>query len=189
MCGRPKGSPKRSGTSACASRTTSRSPRPDARCCPRARRRPCASSRRWLAEAELPRVDVAIAGGGPVGSALALALAGGALSVARIADDAEAAERPIAPSRGSRLILERMGAWGAVGAVPIETIHVSQQGFGRTVMRCSDYGLPALGSSVASSELLATLADRTAVVPGTLLSWEPAGGELALELSSGGSRS
>src|SRR4029077_8508254 len=189
MCGRPKGSPKRSGTSACASRTMSRSPTPDARCSRRTHRGPCASSRRWLAEADLPQVDVAIAGGGPVGSALALALAGGALSVARIADDAEAADRPIALSHGSRLILERLAAWGAVGAANIETIHVSQQGFGRTVMRCSDYGRPALGYVVAYSELLAKLADRTAVVPGTLLSWEPAGGELALELSSGGSRS
>jgi len=142
-----------------------------------------------LAEPDLPQVDVAIAGGGPVGSALALALAGGALSVARIADDAEAADRPIALSHGSRLILERLGAWGAVGAALIETIHVSQQGFGRTVMRSSDYGLPALGYVVAYSELVAKLAGRTAVVPGTLLSWEPAGGGIALELSSGGSRS
>jgi 2-octaprenyl-6-methoxyphenol hydroxylase len=141
-----------------------------------------------LAEADLPQVDVAIAGGGPVGSALALALAGGPLSVARISDDAETADRPIALSHGSRLILERLDAWGAVGAAPIETIHISQQGFGRTVMHSSDYGLPALGYVVAYSELVAKLAGRTTVVPGTLLSWEPAGGEIAIELSSDGSR-
>ena len=95
--------------------------------------------------AELPpEVDVAIAGGGPVGCALALALSGSAVSVARIADEVDFAERPIALSYGSRLILERLGAWNSVPNNPIEAIHVSQQGFGRTVMHCADHGLPAL---------------------------------------------
>jgi len=40
-----------------------------------------------LAAAELSQVDVAIAGGGPVGCAMALALAGSGVTVARIADE------------------------------------------------------------------------------------------------------
>ena len=90
-----------------------------------------------MAAVELPQVDVAIAGGGPVGCALALALTGSALSVARIADDANVADRPIALSYGSRLILERLAAWSTVASTAIQTIHVSQQGFGRTVMPVS----------------------------------------------------
>ena len=138
-----------------------------------------------MVEADLPSVDVAIAGGGPVGGALALALSGSAISVARIADGAEVADRPIALSHGSRLILERLGAWGPRGTA-IETIHVSQQGFGRTVIRSSDYGLPALGYVVSYSELVAQLAGRTSIVSGTLASWEASGDEVALRLDLNG---
>ncbi len=134
---------------------------------------------------ELPEVDVAIAGGGPVGCALALALSGSALSVARIADEFEIADRPIALSHGTRLILERLGSWDSVRNTPIETIHVSQQGFGRTVMRCADYGLPALGYVTAYSELVAQLAGRTPVGAESLRDWKSAGGEIALQLSRG----
>ena len=59
-----------------------------------------------MAAVDLPEVDVAIAGGGPVGCALALALSDSAVPVARISDEAAAADRPIALSYGSRLILE-----------------------------------------------------------------------------------
>jgi len=134
---------------------------------------------------ELPEVDVAIAGGGPVGCALALALSGSALSVARIADEFEIADRPIALSHGTRLILERLGSWDSVRNTPIETIHVSQQGFGRTVIRCADYGLPALGYVTSYSELVAQLAGRTPVGAESLRDWKSAGGEIALQLSRG----
>jgi 2-octaprenyl-6-methoxyphenol hydroxylase len=136
-----------------------------------------------LGAAELPGVDVAIAGGGPVGSALALALSGSALSFARIADESEVAERPIALSHGSRLILERLGAWSPATSTPIQTIHVSQQGFGRTVMHCSDYGLPALGYVTSYSELLASLAAGRSAIAATLTRWEHSGDELVLRLS------
>jgi len=132
---------------------------------------------------ELPEVDVAIAGGGPVGCALALALSASALSVARIADEFEIADRPIALSHGTRLILERLGSWDSVRNTPIETIHVSQQGFGRTVMRCADYGLPALGYVTSYSELVAQLAGRTPVSAESLRDWKSAGDEIALQLS------
>ncbi len=135
--------------------------------------------------AELPEVDVAIAGGGPVGCALALALSGGAVSVARIAGEVDFADRPIALSYGSRLILERLGAWTSVRNNPIETIHVSQRGFGRTVMRCADYGLPALGYVTAYSELVAQLADRTPVSAESLRDWKSNDNEVVLQLSRG----
>ena len=135
--------------------------------------------------AELPEVDVAIAGGGPVGCALALALSGSAVSVARIAGEADSADRPIALSYGSRLILERLGSWNSVRSNPIETIHVSQRGFGRTVMRCADYGLPALGYVTAYSELVAQLAGRTPAEAESLRDWKSADNEVVLQLSRG----
>jgi 2-octaprenyl-6-methoxyphenol hydroxylase len=135
--------------------------------------------------AELPEVDVAIAGGGPVGCALALALSGSAVSVARIAGEADFADRPIALSYGSRLILERLGAWNSIRSSPIETIHVSQRGFGRTAMRCTDYGLPALGYVTAYSELVAQLAGRTPASAESLRDWSSADDEVVLRLSRG----
>ena len=135
--------------------------------------------------AELPKVDVAIAGGGPVGSALALALSGSEVSFARITDESGSADRPIALSHGSRLILERLDAWRALACTPIQTIHVSQQGFGRTVMRCTDYGLPALGYVTAYSELLARLTARTPAVSGSLAGWDHAEDEVVLRLTVG----
>ena len=134
---------------------------------------------------EPPEVDVAIAGGGPVGCALALALTGSAVSVSRIAGEADFADRPIALSYGSRLILERLGAWNSVRSNPIETIHVSQQGFGRTVLRCADYALPALGYVTAYSELVAQLAERTPASAGSLRDWKSADSEVVLQMSRG----
>jgi 2-octaprenyl-6-methoxyphenol hydroxylase len=118
------------------------------------------------------QVDILIAGGGPVGVALALALQDSGHSVvlteARSADPGEArsaeasaaqgadsgAARPIALSYSSRLILERLNAWSGLAATPIETIHVSQQGgFGRTLIRAADCGLPALGYVVSYDNL------------------------------------
>ncbi|MFH1604918.1 MAG: FAD-dependent monooxygenase [Pseudomonadota bacterium] len=101
-------------------------------------------------------VDILIAGGGPVGAALALAFEGSAHSVvlaeARAAGPSGALgatardARTIALSYASRLILERLGAWSRIAATPIEAIHISQQGgFGRTLIRAVDCDLPALG--------------------------------------------
>jgi 2-octaprenyl-6-methoxyphenol hydroxylase len=133
---------------------------------------------------ELPEVDVAVAGGGPVGCAFALAVASG-LSMARISGDAALADRPIALSYGSRLILERLGVWNSIRNTPIETIHVSQQGFGRTVMRCAELSLPALGYVTAYSELAQELAARTPSVSGMLLDWRADADGISLRLSRG----
>jgi len=102
--------------------------------------------------------DVLIAGGGPVGAMLALGLRGCGASVLHVRSDAGAGERPIALSYGSRLLLEREGAWPAASPTPISEIHVSQQGgFGRTLIRATDYDLPALGYVAAYSGILGWL--------------------------------
>lgn len=105
--------------------------------------------------------DVVIIGGGPVGAALARALADAGIAPvlleARIAPVAD--RRPLALSYGSRLILERLGAWrGLETAAPMEAIHVSQSGgFGRAVLTAREAGLPALGYVVDYSRLLGVL--------------------------------
>jgi 2-octaprenyl-6-methoxyphenol hydroxylase len=113
-------------------------------------------------------VDILIAGGGPVGAALALALEGCGHSVvlaeARDPGTAGGARsgdaRAIALSYASRLMLERLGAWPRLAATPIETIHVSQQGgFGRTLIRAVDCAVPALGYVANYDDLQQCLLD------------------------------
>lgn len=95
--------------------------------------------------------DVAIVGGGPVGAALALALANSGLDVrvleARSPESAPADPRALALSHGSRLLLERLGVWDAIPQVSgIRTIHISQQhAFGRAVLEAAEAGVPEMG--------------------------------------------
>jgi 2-octaprenyl-6-methoxyphenol hydroxylase len=95
--------------------------------------------------------DLIIIGGGLVGMALALALRGSGISVllleARGLPEKTEDSRPLALSHGSRIILERLGIWKALPEVtPITTIHISNRGgFGRTVLKAADIGVPALG--------------------------------------------
>ena len=107
------------------------------------------------------QVDIVIVGGGPVGAALALALRDSGLSVLLLEAHATPGDDPrtLALSYGTRLILERLGAWGpALPATPIETIHVSQRGgFGRTLLRAADVRVPALGYVVRYADLTAAL--------------------------------
>lgn len=107
--------------------------------------------------------DVVIAGGGPVGAALALALCDSGLDVllleARENGQRGRDSRPLALSYGSRLILERLGVWDTLApATAIERIHVSQQGgFGRVMLSAAEAGLPALGYVVDYAQLHAGL--------------------------------
>ena len=106
-------------------------------------------------------IDVLVRGAGPVGCVAALALNQCGRSVKLLPENTSStAFRPIVLSYGSRLILERIGAWHALEASPIDTIHVSQSGrFGRTVFGASDAGVPALGYVVEYSRLLQVLHD------------------------------
>ena len=107
-----------------------------------------------------------VAGGGPVGCALALGVrqAGRAVAVLERrtqAPGASGAFRPIALSHASRLILERLDAWAPLSVTPIEQIHVSQLGApGRTLLQAADAGVPALGYVVDYAALCEALVGR-----------------------------
>jgi 2-octaprenyl-6-methoxyphenol hydroxylase len=96
--------------------------------------------------------DIAISGAGPVGLTLALLLVRRGIAASRIAlidakADGEAGKDPrsIALSYGSRQILQEVGAW-PLAADAIHEIHVSRRGhFGRTMIRCDEIDVPALG--------------------------------------------
>ena len=95
--------------------------------------------------------DIAIIGGGPVGTSLALALRDSGLKVcvleARPANAPSNDARALALSYGSRLLLERIGIWKRLSEVsPIRTIHISQrQSFGRAMLRAAELNVPELG--------------------------------------------
>jgi len=106
--------------------------------------------------------DVAIAGGGPVGLALACQLllaTDWRVTLIDAATPARAAQDPraLALSHGSRELLEQLGAWPAQ-LTPIEHIHVSQRGrFGHVTLHHEDYGVPALGYVVRYGDLCQAL--------------------------------
>lgn len=103
--------------------------------------------------------DVVIIGGGPVGAALALALADSETDVqvleARADLDRPAHKRTLALSYGSRLILERLNVWAALRTVTeIRDIHISQAGsLGMARLHAAEESLPALGYVVDYAEL------------------------------------
>ena len=112
-------------------------------------------------------VDILIIGAGPVGMTLHLALAAGgqkSLLLDRRPQQAQQADpRALALSHGARELLEQIASWPTRAATPIETIHVSQKdGFGRTLIDCADYALPALGYVVRYRDLAGALAAKLA---------------------------
>jgi 2-octaprenyl-6-methoxyphenol hydroxylase len=124
-------------------------------------------------------VDIAICGAGPVGMALAVLLVENGAAPHRIAlvdakpvDEVATDPRSIALSYGSRQILEQAGAWSG-SSNPIRQIHVSRRGhFGRTLIDCEEFGLPALGYVARYGALVATLS--AAVESAGILSLRPA---------------
>ncbi|MEQ1533915.1 MAG: ubiquinone biosynthesis protein UbiH [Sideroxydans sp.] len=95
--------------------------------------------------------DVAIIGGGPVGAALALALQGNGLQVvlleARESEVNTTDPRALALSYGTRLLLQRLGAWEALRDVSaIKVIEVTQKNStGLTTLRAQEMGVEEMG--------------------------------------------
>lgn len=95
--------------------------------------------------------DIAIIGGGPVGSALALALRGSGLAIcvleARPAHTPSQDARALALSYGSRLLLDKLNVWRTLKQVSaIRTIHISQRAsFGRAKLQAANLHVPELG--------------------------------------------
>ncbi len=78
---------------------------------------------------------------------------------AKTVADAAKDPRSIALSYGSQQILEDVGAWPAA-VNPIHQIHVSRRGhFGRTLIDCEDFALPALGYVSRYGVLVTSLAN------------------------------
>jgi 2-octaprenyl-6-methoxyphenol hydroxylase len=107
--------------------------------------------------------DIVIAGGGMVGSSLALALAPLGLHVAIVEVVPRAAssqpsfdDRSTALSRSTQRMFEAMGLWGDVlaAATPITHIHVSDRGrFGFAHIDAQEQGVEALGYVVINRVL------------------------------------
>lgn len=110
-----------------------------------------------------------------MGASLALALAGSGLDVALFEARTDIAaskdDRSLAVSYGTRLILERLGIWDAVGTpTPIATIHVSQRGgYGRSLLAAEEVGLPALGYVLRYTSLQRALGIALTKAPGIAL--------------------
>lgn len=152
-------------------------------------------------------VDIAIVGGGLVGSSLACALERSGLSVALI----EAAETPQVPpgfdqrklalAQRSIDALDRLSVLPLLQAppTPIRSIHVSRAGdFGRTLLSAAEFGHTAFGAVVLAQDLGLALASRVSALQqtrricparvsafrfseeGVLLTLATAGGEQAL---------
>ncbi|WP_332671421.1 FAD-dependent monooxygenase [Aromatoleum sp.] len=110
----------------------------------------------------MPQHDLLIVGAGPVGLALALALKDSGRDIVLVDARPRAAvladPRVLALAHGTRLTLERLGVWDELPATAIRTIHVSQQGgFGRTLLRATDYGVDALGYVAPAGALAGAL--------------------------------
>jgi 2-octaprenyl-6-methoxyphenol hydroxylase len=144
--------------------------------------------------------DLAIAGAGPVGLALAAMLTknlGAGKRIALIdAKSPEAAARDpryIALSYGSRQLLEQIQAWPSA-STPITQIHVSRRGsFGRTLIDNREYDLPALGYVCRYGDLVQALDHALAhsgvamLRPSAVLSVDEQAADVTLNLEAGNS--
>jgi 2-octaprenyl-6-methoxyphenol hydroxylase len=120
--------------------------------------------------------DIVIAGGGMIGSSLALALAPVGLRVAMVepvprANEAQPSfdDRSTALSRSTQRMFAAMDIWDpvAAAATPIKSVHVSDRGrFGFAHIDAKEQGVDALGHVVINRVLGQVLQDRINDVDG-----------------------
>lgn len=107
--------------------------------------------------------DVAIIGGGPVGAALAIALQGNDLNVVLLEARESAINstdpRALALSYGTRLLLQRLGAWNSMQNISgIKTIEVTQKNSpGRTTLYAEEMEVSEMGYVLPYTTLHAAL--------------------------------
>lgn len=117
---------------------------------------------------------VLIAGGGPVGSVLAIALSRAGIAVTLVDSGLAGStagpsgqstitnngSHPIALSASSARILHTLGVWPPIApqVCPIQMVHVREQGhFGAVRLRASEHGVPALGYVTDASVIASAL--------------------------------
>ncbi len=121
-------------------------------------------------DSETPEFDIVIAGGGMIGTSLALALAPLGMRIAvveavarRSAQQPSFDDRSTALSRSTQRMFEAMDLWGDVRAAstPIDHIHVSDKGrFGFSHIDAEEQGVEALGYVVINRVLGDVLQSR-----------------------------
>ena len=150
--------------------------------------------------------DIVIAGGGMVGSSLALGLAPLGLRVAIIEPVPRAAEtqpsfddRSTALSRSSQRMFQAMGLWDDIvaAATPILHIHVSDQGrFGFSHIDADEQGVEALGYVVINRVLggvlqtaLGKVESLDVLCPARIVATGPAPGSATVTVEEGDDQS
>jgi 2-octaprenyl-6-methoxyphenol hydroxylase len=126
------------------------------------------SSANLLASSAESVVDITVLGAGPAGMAMAALAAADDGNRKVLLIDSSALEdrvketRVLALSHGSKQILQQARLWDeTIVRCAIERVHVSQRGrLGRTEVRASDLGSPALGYTVEYGALIASMAAR-----------------------------
>jgi 2-octaprenyl-6-methoxyphenol hydroxylase len=154
-----------------------------------------------LATDAVPDYDIIIAGGGMIGTSLAIALEPLGLSVAVIEPVARNEreqpsfdERSTALSRSSQRMFEAMGLWSKIvsGATPIRSIHVSEKGrFGFSHIDATEQQVEALGYVVINRVLGGVLDDTLSrlknvemLSPARISALEQSGDTVVVELES-----
>ena len=146
--------------------------------------------------------DIVIAGGGMVGTSLAIALAPLSLRVAVVEAVERSAlaqpsfdDRSTALSRSSQRMFTAMGLWPDIeaAATPIRAIHVSERGtFGFSRIEAEEQGVEALGYVVINRVLGGVLQAELArhrnidvVCPGRIVAADSGPSEVAVQLVCG----
>ena len=114
-------------------------------------------------------MDIIIIGGGPIGYTAALHLAAKGISVTVLDEDIKSKSvdgRVLALSYASYAYLNSLGIWvkDAANTFKIEQVHISHDGFGRSIIDASDVQLPCLGFTVKYVDImrmLGNLVDQT----------------------------